>query len=210
MRILPIKGGGNVYTSNVYLILGDWKRVVDVPTLIDVGNDPGIIDVLENINTGLGKDKVEQVVLTHGHYDHAGILPLIKKRFHPRVCAFSRFVEGVDHVLVNGERIQVGDAEFEVIHTPGHTDDSICLVNEAAGVLFSGDIPFPIRTPGFFYQDGFSQALEQLCRKSIEVVFAGHGEPVDRDVRALLRESLKNVRNSATTRPSQMIASDGC
>ncbi|MFH0999163.1 MAG: MBL fold metallo-hydrolase [Pseudomonadota bacterium] len=70
MKIVPILGKNNVYSSNVYTVMGDWKRIEDVNTLVDVGNDPSIIEVIGKMNMGVGKSKVEQVILTHDHFDH--------------------------------------------------------------------------------------------------------------------------------------------
>jgi hypothetical protein len=76
--------------------------------------------------TGLGKNAIEQVILTHSHSDHAAILPLIREKYHPVVYAYSAFA-GADIVLKDGQILHCGDRHFEVIHIPGHSDDSICL-----------------------------------------------------------------------------------
>jgi glyoxylase-like metal-dependent hydrolase (beta-lactamase superfamily II) len=196
MKIITVKGFQNVYTSNVYLVLGEWKRICDIHTLIDVGNDHTILSVLETIDTGIGKTKVERIILTHSHSDHTGILPLLIQRFHPEVCALSPFTEGVTHILQNGEIIRIGEKDFEVIHTPGHTEDSLCLLNEETGVLFTGDMPLPIRTSEATYMEAFYQALRHLSNKKIQIVYPGHGAPLTEDVTTLIRESMKNVRNS--------------
>jgi glyoxylase-like metal-dependent hydrolase (beta-lactamase superfamily II) len=194
MRILGIKGSNNVYTCNVYLVMGDWKKIEDVNTLIDVGNDPTIIEVLKNMNAGVGKNKVEQVILTHSHSDHTAILPLIRKAFDPVVCAFSPFMSGVDRVLHDGETLLVGDREFEVIHAPGHSEDSITLYNEDEGALFVGDASLIIRSTGGTYEEGFVRTLKRLCQKNIQTMYFGHGDPLTRDVDQALRTTLKMVR----------------
>jgi hypothetical protein len=45
----------------------------------------------------------------------------------------------VDILLEDGMRIDLGPFEVEVIHTPGHTDGSICLYEKGRGILFTGD-----------------------------------------------------------------------
>jgi glyoxylase-like metal-dependent hydrolase (beta-lactamase superfamily II) len=196
MRILPVKGYQNVYTSNVYFLLGEWKRIEDVHTLIDVGNDPSLLTVLESINTGVGKNKVDQVILTHNHSDHSGILPQIRDRYHPKVCSFSRFANGVDHVLRNGQKIRVGETELEVIHTPGHTNDSICLLNEAAGVLFTGDAQLTALSLDGTYEPGFCEALKTLSNRKIHTLYPGHGKPLAGDMSALIYDSWRRTRDS--------------
>lgn len=209
MRILGIKGSNNVYTCNVYFVMGDWKKLEDVNTLIDVGNDPTIIEVLKNMNAGVGKNKVEQVILTHCHSDHTAILPLIRKAFDPVVCAFSPFMSGVDRVLHDGETLLVGDREFEVIHAPGHSEDSITLYNEDEGALFVGDASLIIRSTGGTYEEGFVRTLKRLCQKNIQTMYFGHGDPLTRDADQALRTTLKMVRAGLTEKPRDAHGKEG-
>lgn len=196
MKIIPITGNQKVYSSNVYMLMGEWKRIEDMNTLVDVGNDPSLIDVLENLNAGVGKKKVDQVVLTHDHSDHSGILPLIRKAYHPRVYAFSPYLEGVDHVLKDGDILHMGDKDFEVMHTPGHSSDSICLYNSEHGDLFVGDTPVTIISPNGAYEESFYHALLRICRKDIRTIYFGHGAPLTQNAREMLQLSLNNVRLS--------------
>ena len=82
MRITNLTEDSKLYTSNVFLILGTWNTVEDITTLVDVGSDYTIINKIEGINTGLGKKKIDQVILTHSHSDHAAILSKIKDAFN--------------------------------------------------------------------------------------------------------------------------------
>ncbi len=196
MRITPIVGKNRVYSSNVYMVMGEWKRIEDMNTLVDVGNDPSIIDIIAKMHAGVGKNKVEQVVITHDHSDHSGILPLIKAAFHPKVYAFSPFMECVDHILQDGDTLRMGDRDFEVLHTPGHSSDSICLYNEDHGDLFVGDTPVIIRSVDGAYEEAFYQAMLRICRRQIKTIYFGHGEPQFHRAQETLLHSLQNVRNS--------------
>ncbi len=196
MKIIPILGKNNIYSSNVYMVMGDWKRIEDMNTLVDVGNDPSIIEAIGNMNMGVGKNKVEQVILTHDHSDHTGILPLIRAAFHPKVYAFSPFMDGVDHILKHGDTIRMGDRIFEVLHTPGHSSDSVCLYNKETGDLFVGDTPVMIRSVDGAYENSFYQAMITLCRREIQTIYFGHGDPLVQNAQEMLRTSLQNVRKS--------------
>ena len=196
MKVTVLKGNNNVYSSNAYIVTGDWKRIEDVNTLIDVGSDPSVIGNLEEIATGIGKSKVEQVVITHDHSDHTRILPLIRQIFNPVVYAFSPFMDGVDHVLKNGQTLRIGDREFEVIHIPGHSDDSISLYNAEDGIIFLGDAPIPVRFLGGTYEPGFVHALKILCRKNIRIIYPGHGEPIKEGAYDQVKSSLGIVLQS--------------
>lgn len=194
MRITNLTNSRSmIYSSNVYLVLGDWSTLDDVNTLIDVGNDPAVAERIKYIPTGLGKRPIEQVILTHSHFDHAALLPIIRDRFAPVIYAHSPFV-GADVVVHDGQRLRCGDRSFEVIHTPGHSDDSICLYGETDGVLFVGDTPVIIRSPDDTHEDRFVAALEQLCRLDVRAIYFGHGDPLLTGVQTALHTSLCNVR----------------
>jgi glyoxylase-like metal-dependent hydrolase (beta-lactamase superfamily II) len=189
MRVLTLENSGNVYTCNVYLVLGSLSQLEDVNTLVDVGQDPAILASIERSPTGIGKWPVEQVVLTHYHSDHSALLPRVCEAFHPKVFAFSPNVDGVSRVLSDGDSIRMGDRDFEVIHMPGHSSDSICLYNQADGVLFVGDSPVLSASATGTYEAEFLAALEKLCARDVRRIYFGHGAPVTERCNERLRES---------------------
>jgi glyoxylase-like metal-dependent hydrolase (beta-lactamase superfamily II) len=196
MRILMLENSGQRYTSEVYLVLGGASRVEDVNTLVDVGQDPAILASIERAPTGVGKFPVEQVALTHCHSDHCALLPLIREAFHPKVFAFSPNIEGLDGLLRDGDVIKMGDESFEVIHTPGHSSDSVCFYNQAQGVLFAGDTPLLITSPTGTYEAGFIEALEKLCARDVRRIYFGHGAPLTERCNERLRESRRMAAGS--------------
>jgi len=194
MRIINLTDHKSmIYSSNVYLVLGDWSAIEDVNTLIDVGNDPAIMGRISHAPTGVGKKAVEQVILTHGHFDHSALLPTIRLAYAPYVYAQSAFADA-DRFLANGQILKCGNRQFEVIYTPGHSDDSICLYCQTDGVLFVGDTPVVIRSVDGTYEDRFVRALERLCQLDVRAIYFGHGDPIMEGAQALLAESLRNVR----------------
>jgi glyoxylase-like metal-dependent hydrolase (beta-lactamase superfamily II) len=44
--------------------------------------------------------------------------------------------------LTEGEQVRIGDLVFDILHTPGHTEGSVCLYEERLGLLLSGDVLF--------------------------------------------------------------------
>jgi glyoxylase-like metal-dependent hydrolase (beta-lactamase superfamily II) len=196
MKVMNLSTKSKIYTSNVYLLTGDWNGIKDVNTLVDVGRDPTVIEAIYQASTGVGKTKVERVILTHNHYDHSSLLPQIKNQFKPHVYAYSSSLEGVDTYVKGGEIIKIADRMGEIIYTPGHSNDSICLYVEEEGILFAGDTPLIIRTPGNSYEPGFIKALEYICRKNINTIYFGHGSPLTKDCNEALQETLQNVRKS--------------
>ncbi|MGA2725367.1 MAG: MBL fold metallo-hydrolase [Bryobacteraceae bacterium] len=196
MRIVMLENSGLVYTSEAYLVLGGASRMGDINTLVDVGQDPAILASIERAPTGVGKWPVEQVVLTHNHSDHCALLPQVLEAYHPKVFAFSPNTIGVDCVLRDGDTIKMGDQDFQVIHTPGHSSDSVCLYNQAEGVLFAGDSPLLITSAAETHEAGFLAALAKLCARDVRRIYFGHGAPLTEHCNERLRESLKMAGGS--------------
>jgi len=200
VKVINLSAQSQIYTSNVYLLTGDWNCIEDVNTLVDVGRDHNIIDKINHASTGVGKSKIEQVILTHNHYDHASLLPYIKNLFNPQVYAYSSYLEGVDCYVKGGELIKVADRICEIIYTPGHSNDSICLYCKGEGSLFAGDTPLIIRSPGGSYEEKYVNIMESICRRDIRTIYFGHGRPLTQGCNKALRESLANIRKSQITR----------
>ena len=99
------------------------------------------------------------IVSTHGHWDHIGdnaavasqtgaeiaVHPLDRHRLTDPQPLFAPFeippsVPAVE--LAEGGLIRFGAIRLRVLHTPGHTEGSVCLVAEDEGLLFSGDTLF--------------------------------------------------------------------
>lgn len=144
---------------------------------------------------------VEQIVVTHAHWDHIGALSGLG-RGHGAPVAMSAvdaaLVDGVtsqgghdldrghgaphvDRLLHDGDKVALGSSTFTVIETPGHSEGSICLYCADAGVLFSGDTLFSDGRFGRtdFEHGSMEKMLETLQRKFAHIpddviVYPGH------------------------------------
>jgi len=190
MKIINLTENSKQYTSNVYLVLGTWNSIDDINTLIDVGSDETIIKKIEDINTGLGKKKVDQVILTHSHSDHAALLPRIKETFNPKIHAFNSHQKGIDHILKDGDFLRIGEQQFEIFHISAHSYDSICLFGKDDGVLFAGDTSFPIQFENTVLKKENVEVLLRLQSQNIKKVYPGHGPPHEFTDRTF--QSIKN------------------
>jgi glyoxylase-like metal-dependent hydrolase (beta-lactamase superfamily II) len=195
MRITLLHGNPQSYSCNAYLVRGDSNEQEDVNTLVDVGIDGSICEEIENLCTGIGKKKVAQVVLTHGHYDHAAGLGVIVACYQPQVSAFAPG-KHVDVLLQDGQFLRLGDREFEVLHTPGHSEDSICLYCAREQTLFAGDMPLDVKIPGGSYPGELLASLERIASRDLATIYAGHASPVTSGAGDLLRRTIQNIRRS--------------
>jgi glyoxylase-like metal-dependent hydrolase (beta-lactamase superfamily II) len=178
--------------TNCYLLINSDSREA---LIIDPGDDPAkILGVLE---PGLS---VKAIIATHCHFDHIlavedvrealgakfqihrDDLPILEEA--PRRAlewagkAFD--APSPDGYISEGEEIALGNSRVKVLHTPGHSPGSVCLLVE--DVLFSGDTLFAGsvgRTD--LYGGDYDQLLrsikEKLCVLSDDTrVMPGHGE----------------------------------
>ena len=104
--------------------------------------------------------KITDIILTHGHFDHILALNELKGITNATLSVFEKTPEFLtdrtlnlchytgadytptkpDRILYDGDVIDFYGNEIKVIHTPGHTSDSICLLNDKT--LISGDTLF--------------------------------------------------------------------
>lgn len=189
MRVKSLDKNLAIYTCNSYLVLGELNHLEDKNTLIDPGTDGNIIAQIERIPTGCGKRPVEQIILTHNHFDHAGSVSLVKRRYGARVLAFGHGPY-VDELIFDGQYLRVADGYLEVIHTPEHSSDSICLFQRESGSLFSGDTPLRYRGAGETPSPESLLTLEKLAKLDIRLAYTGHDGKVYGGINEMVRASL--------------------
>ena len=82
--------------------------------------------------------RIRFVIDTHTHADHfSGTRQLARQIYVPMVMHRASPAPSVDMRVDDGEMVMVGKLRLRILHTPGHTRDSMCLVAEDR--LFSGD-----------------------------------------------------------------------
>jgi len=105
----------------------------------------------------------------------------------------------VTRLIDEGDVVDLGDRQFEVLHLPGHSRGSIGLFEAATGTLFSGDAiydgPLLDELPGSDIAD-YCATMERLLDLPVTVVHAGHDPSFGRDrLRTLARDYLDARRN---------------
>ena len=94
--------------------------------------DPG--DDYQKIKEEIGENKVLGVLITHSHFDHIGALRNFLVKRSIKIFKKSNLIENKDY--------QIGDFNFEVIYTPGHSKDSVTFYFKEENIMFIGDFIF--------------------------------------------------------------------
>lgn len=84
--------------------------------------------------------KIKYIVNTHHHFDHTIGNDTIKNQTSAPILQYKTSTIKHDIKVSDGDKIVFGNSTLTVIHTPGHSKDSMCLVGD--GKLFSGDTLF--------------------------------------------------------------------
>jgi glyoxylase-like metal-dependent hydrolase (beta-lactamase superfamily II) len=207
-----------------YLILGS-KRALLFDTGLGIGR-------ISDITARLTKLPVT-VLNSHTHFDHTGgnaefsdILdedtPFTRANARDalapeRICghlppgvkpdSYSIRPFHVSHRVKDGERIQLGGRELEVLFTPGHTPDSLCLLDRKNGLLFTGDTFYPGPIYLFTEETDFNAYGKSVARLAklapkLELLLPAHNVPVaPPDFLERLEKAVGEVR-AGTVKPT--------
>ncbi len=111
--------------------------------VVDPGDGPAVLGVLKE--RGL---RLRTILITHHHYDHtAGVTELKQKTGCTVIGGDPQRIPGIDKVVGDGEVLSFGDAQIQVLATPGHTRTSVCYYAQPSevgpnGILWTGDTLF--------------------------------------------------------------------
>ncbi len=98
---------------------------------------------LEIIFDFLEKNGIENtfIINTHSHFDHVLGNDQVVRRTGAKIIQHKSFPLKKDIEVNDGESIKFGESEIKIIHTPGHSGDSICLIIDDK-ILLTGDTLF--------------------------------------------------------------------
>lgn len=182
--------------TNCYIIVDETRKKAMV--IDPAGEVPKIIEILDT----LGAELV-YIYLTHCHADHINGVNELKKEKGGKVLIHRKGRENLenrvpvlaeyiglppiyvkeDSIVDDDDILHVGDLEFRVIYTPGHTDDGTALYCEKEEMLFSGDTLFKgawgrVDLP----TSDFDSIMNSIINKLLilpenTIVYPGHGKP---------------------------------
>lgn len=174
------------------IIIAD--EITNEALVIDPGDEPEkILDVINAHNF-----RVKLIICTHAHFDHIGALPEIKKETkaqiiihrdefliyqHSREMAFFWGYDldplpEPDILVQEGHNLIIGNLQFKVLHTPGHSPGGICIYGEE--VLITGDTLFAGSVGRTDLFGGDTEKLKLSFKRLMDLpeevkVFPGHG-----------------------------------
>ncbi len=185
----PEKG---MLDCNTYVVRGN-------PGLtIDAGSNQFLPSLIKDLHKdGIDPKDIGLITNTHLHGDHCwaneaakeltgakiAIHPVQKEFYHVTVVETSEFfgfqpLGFTEDSCLDGNRLQAGTMEFELIHSPGHSPDSICFYCAKDKVLICGDVIFDGNTGRVDLPGGNAgelvKSIRELSQLDIEYLLPGH------------------------------------
>ncbi len=142
--------------------------------------DPGPVDSkhARAIVDGIGKRRLEAVLVTHTHIDHAPMANPLARDFDVPAVGYAPGPQfDPDIRLLDGASFEVGTLGLTVIHTPGHADDHLCF--RAGDALFTGDHIKGGSSVMVEALGPYLDSLEKLRGTGLSRLHPGHGDEMD-------------------------------
>ncbi|MDB9796172.1 hydroxyacylglutathione hydrolase family protein, partial [Pelagibacteraceae bacterium] len=103
----------------------------------------------EPINNFIEKKfkKIDYILNTHHHFDHTGGNLDLKKKYKTKIIGCKKDekrIPGIDIKLSENENFKLGNIEFKIFFTPGHTSGHVCFYSKSKKIIFTGDTLFSL------------------------------------------------------------------
>lgn len=181
--------------TNCYIVQDEKSK--ETMVIDPAGDVDKIIEMLDILQA-----KLKYIYLTHCHGDHIGGVKELKERYSGTIVAQRAAAENlrdsninltiyignkgltieVDARVDDEDLLHLGELEFKVIHTPGHTSGGSCLYCEQEKLLFSGDTLFRGTWGRTDVPTGdFEAVIKSITKKLMilpdeTIVYPGHGK----------------------------------
>lgn len=202
MKVKTISGRG--HSCNVFLVESKKNFLVDA----GMGISDRVKKRVNNLN-------IDRIVLTHRHIDHVADAKELSEELDANLYAAPKEAkalrEGDDRSILSSsfgksfspleiKTLGIDNFyDFEVLLTPGHTDESICLYHEDEKTLFSGDTVFANGGAGRTDlptgdRNKLVESIGKLNKLEVDSMYPGHMSTVKEGAGKHIEQSLKNLK----------------
>jgi hydroxyacylglutathione hydrolase len=193
LKIIYFESG--LIPTNVYVVYDEISRkcvVIDVP----MDSYKRLCDIISENNLQL-----DSIILTHSHFDHTADALTLQKKYNSELLIheadeyrilfpnensvfplpFKLEPAKATKYLNHLETLEIGNMKFEIRHTPGHTEGSICIFEHESKIIFSGDTIFREDVGRTDLPGGDINSLEKSIKEQILIfsddykIYSGHG-----------------------------------
>ncbi|HLN36022.1 MAG TPA: MBL fold metallo-hydrolase [Nitrososphaeraceae archaeon] len=122
---------------------------------------------------------VKFIINTHTHFDHVLGNEQVLAITNCQIVQHENSMDRHDIAVKDGDRIRVGNIVIDILHTPGHSKDSICLIVDSK-IIFTGDTLFVgncgrIDLPGGNVNEMYDSLLRRIIKLNDElIIYPGH------------------------------------
>ena len=202
---------------------GTRSYILGTDDLIVIDPGPDSTQHFNAIMKYIGERKLTDIILTHSHVDHSPLSRRLKNETGASIIGFgsadearTSFMkrlsssldlggeEGIDRDLVLDKKVhdkqllKINNYSIEVVHTPGHLSNHICLSIKEKKALFSGDHVMGWATTLISPPDGdlgsFMRSLDKLSERDEQIYYPGHGKPL-REPRKMVLAQIAHRRD---------------
>lgn len=185
--------------ANAYLLLDEESGEAAIV-------DPGLFT--GEVEKAAQEYKIKYILLTHGHFDHILGAYALKQATGATVAvhtldapclydAKKSLADGVDRRITqqemnadllfnDGDSLNIGKNEIKIMHTPGHTQGSVCFIIESERTIITGDTLFCMTVGRSDFEGSSPEALAESVRRLVALegdyrVLPGHNRETTLD-----------------------------
>jgi len=190
-------GASELFSSHSYLFVGE-KKVI----LVDPGSTAHGEQLREALpQLGVSGQQIDLVIVTHEHWDHISATDNFPDAEHAASEAAlealneqdddvvrhknrgQTYTSQFDRGLKDGEVVDLGNFQLNVLLTPGHTPGSLCLYEPGLKILLTGDTFFGGGSISRIFMEGgralHVKSLERIAGLELEAIYPGHGDLIE-------------------------------
>lgn len=192
-----------------FTFIGTNTYILGTSTLAIIDPGPNLKSHFNNLRKVIGEKKVSHIILTHAHKDHSELSMSLAQNYNANIFIyglendsefglfkkvsnsgsesdFKKYLKSRCKIvpLYDGNTLCGDDWTLEVLHTPGHSHDHVCLSWLEEKVLFSGDHVMgwssTMIAPPSGNMSDFMSSLRRLLSRPEHTYYPGHGNPIQK------------------------------